>query len=154
MLHNDRMYTVPALATADFAPRCERRLASTASGLRGRRTVSRPGIAEYLVVSIVVGFMTSMKQHLLGSRLYNPLYRISLYKMYNGRYTTYTADTHRDGSPVYVYSRYSIQRVYSIQPIQYTTLYTPPLDMRPLADLPMAGEMRANSPRPSWSCGA
>ena len=47
--------------------------------------------------------------------------------MYNGRYTTYTCYTRRDGSPAYIYSLYSIQRLYNIQPIHYTALYTPPL---------------------------
>jgi hypothetical protein len=70
------------------------------------------------------------RSHLLTrshARLYNPLYRIPLYKRCNGHYTTYTCYTRCVGSPAYVYSLYSIQRVYSIQPIHYTALYTSPL---------------------------
>ena len=45
-------------------------------------------------------FPLALYSNFLYSELYSELYS-------NCRYTTYTADTHRDGSPVYVYSLYS-----------------------------------------------
>ena len=51
----------------------------------------------------------------------------------NRRDTAYTAVTPCPAHPVAVYSVYSVYRrciVYSIQPIQYTALYTPPLGWR------------------------